>query len=103
MSLTFIPFRLYSPRVGVSRHPRMFISVDLPDPDGPIRATNSPFLICRETDFKAWMVFAPITYLRPISVICIREGVGISLKEFTVRRVEVRFVTNYWSSSSVFA
>ena len=28
--------------VGVSRQPRMFITVDLPDPLGPMTATKSP-------------------------------------------------------------
>ena len=31
-----------SPDVGTSRQPRMCISVDLPEPDGPMMATNSP-------------------------------------------------------------
>ncbi len=44
-SLTFCPFSQYSPVVGVSRQPIRFISVDLPDPEGPIIATNSFFLI----------------------------------------------------------
>ena len=30
------------PSVGVSRQPMMFIAVDLPEPDGPMMATNSP-------------------------------------------------------------
>ena len=34
--------RVYSPRVGTSRQPRMFIMVDLPDPEEPTMATNSP-------------------------------------------------------------
>ena len=33
------------PDVGRSRQPRMFISVDLPEPDGPMIATNSPVAI----------------------------------------------------------
>ena len=37
--------RKYSPAVGRSRHPRMFMSVLLPEPDAPIRATYSPFSI----------------------------------------------------------
>ena len=32
------------PSVGTSRQPRMFIAVDLPEPDGPITATKSPCL-----------------------------------------------------------
>src|SRR2546430_6062346 len=48
-SLTFWPFNQYSPDVGVSRQPIRFMSVDLPDPDGPMTATYSFFLICRLT------------------------------------------------------
>ena len=33
---------LVAPAVGVSRQPRMFISVDLPEPDVPMIATISP-------------------------------------------------------------
>ena len=32
---TSLPSRMYWPLVGRSRQPRMCISVDLPDPDGP--------------------------------------------------------------------
>ena len=38
------PSRKYWPEVGRSRQPRMCISVDLPEPDGPVTATNSPRL-----------------------------------------------------------
>ena len=40
--LTCLPFRRYDPLDGVSRQPIRFISVDLPDPDGPMMATYSP-------------------------------------------------------------
>src|SRR5690606_41415929 len=43
--LTSFPFSIYSPEVGVSKHPRIFIKVDFPEPEGPIRATYSPFSI----------------------------------------------------------
>ena len=33
------PSSRYRPRLGRSRQPMMFISVDLPDPDAPITAT----------------------------------------------------------------
>ena len=32
---------MYDPDVGLSRHPNMFIRVDLPEPEGPINATYS--------------------------------------------------------------
>ena len=37
------PLRKYSPSVGTSSAPMMFIQVDLPEPDCPTMATNSPF------------------------------------------------------------
>ena len=36
------PSKKYWPLVGRSRQPMMFIIVDLPDPDDPMMATNSP-------------------------------------------------------------
>src|SRR2546422_7843386 len=40
-SETFCPLSQYSPPVGVSRQPIRFMSVDFPEPDGPITATRS--------------------------------------------------------------
>jgi hypothetical protein len=45
--------------LGTSRQPRMFIVVDLPDPDGPITATKSPDWMSRSTPFSAWNAVAP--------------------------------------------
>ena len=41
------------PRVGASRPARQFSAVDLPQPDGPSRAMNSPRLIENVTSFSA--------------------------------------------------
>ena len=46
---TSSPSRVYRPEVGWSRQPRMLMSVVLPDPDAPIRATISPGSIASET------------------------------------------------------
>ena len=46
------PLSQYSPAVGLSRQPIRFISVDLPEPDGPMMATNSFFLMVRSTPAK---------------------------------------------------
>ena len=43
------PRSTYSPEVGVSRQPIMFISVDLPLPEGPSTLRNSPSSIVRFT------------------------------------------------------
>src|SRR6266545_4946820 len=53
-SLTFCPLSQYSPLVGVSRQPIRFMSVDLPDPDGPMHATNS-FIQIKKNEFVACM------------------------------------------------
>ncbi len=42
MLLTSLPLRMYWPPEGVSRQPMMFMSVDLPEPEGPMKATYSP-------------------------------------------------------------
>ena len=47
------PSRTTSPDVGRSRPPRTWRSVDLPEPDGPIRATNSPASTDSETPRSA--------------------------------------------------
>ena len=47
------PANRYSPAVGWSRQPRMFINVDLPDPDAPTIATNSPRAMSRSTSRSA--------------------------------------------------
>ena len=41
------------PLVGLSSSPSMLRSVDLPQPDGPMTATNSPASISRETPCRA--------------------------------------------------
>ena len=38
-----------------------FISVDLPEPDGPMMATYSPFSMVMLTPRRAWISSLPIT------------------------------------------
>ena len=45
--------------LGTSRQPMMFIVVDLPEPDGPMMATNSWASIFRSTPFKARISASP--------------------------------------------
>src|SRR6266487_4597176 len=78
-SLTFWPLSQYSPLVGVSRQPMRFISVDLPDPDGPITATYSFLRICTLTPRSARTSSEPMSYSR-VSL-CVRmmtSGSGVS-------------------------
>ena len=49
------------PCVGVSRQPMRFMSVDLPEPEGPMTATYSPGWIVKLTPRRAWISSAPIT------------------------------------------
>src|SRR5437667_62349 len=63
-SETFWALSQYSPDVGVSRQPIKFISVDLPDPDGPMTATYSFCLICRLTPCSARTTSPPMSYAR---------------------------------------
>ena len=60
ISETTLPRSTYLPFDGVSRHPMRFISVDLPEPDGPMTATYSPFWISKLTPRRAWISSAPI-------------------------------------------
>ena len=48
------------PAVGRSRQPTMFISVDLPDPDGPTMARNSPRSTTRSTPSSARTSIRPV-------------------------------------------
>ena len=48
------------PEVGTSRQPMMFMAVDLPEPDWPTMATNSPWSTVRETPSRAWTASSPI-------------------------------------------
>ncbi|MNC95051.1 hypothetical protein D3C83_120640 [compost metagenome] len=50
---TFFPSRTYWPLVGRSRQPSTFMKVDLPEPDGPMMATNSPRSISTLTPSRA--------------------------------------------------
>ena len=56
---TSCPSSQYSPEVGRSRQPRMFISVLLPDPEAPIRATSSPWATLRETPLSTGTAMSP--------------------------------------------
>ena len=47
------------PLVGVSRAPMRCMSVDLPDPDGPMIVTNSPLLTRSDTPRTAFTVRRP--------------------------------------------
>jgi hypothetical protein len=47
--------------VGWSRQPSMFINVDLPEPDEPMIATNSPVSIRRLTPSSAWTARSSVT------------------------------------------
>ena len=38
----------------------MFMAVDLPEPDWPTMATNSPWSTVRETPSRAWTASSPI-------------------------------------------
>src|SRR6266403_973234 len=61
-SLTSRPASQYLPELGESRQPIRFISVDLPDPEGPMMATYSPLRISTSTPRSACTCSAPISY-----------------------------------------
>ncbi len=55
----FLPSMKYSPEVGVSKAPKICIRVDLPEPEGPMMATNSPSFTEKVTPFKACVEASP--------------------------------------------
>src|SRR5438477_8987058 len=62
---TSTPSRENRPRDGTSRQPTMFMSVDLPDPEGPMMATNSPRSTRRSTAVRAVTSSLPLPYVLP--------------------------------------
>src|SRR5262245_64514258 len=71
------PFRRYEPAVGRSRQPIKCMNVDLPEPEGPVSATNSPGSIESETPRSAgtstsptWYVFVRSWTTRACSLTC---------------------------------
>ena len=62
MWLTSSPARWYRPAVGTSRQPKMCMSVDLPEPEGPMMATYSPCSIVRLTPRSAATEIDPVRY-----------------------------------------
>ena len=62
-SLSFdnsFPFTLILPEVGVSNPPIMFSKVDLPLPEVPTMATNSPSSMDRVTPSNAFVMFGSV-------------------------------------------
>lgn len=60
-SLIGAPSRMYSPLSYSSRMPRMFSSVDFPDPDEPMIDTSSPAPTSRLTSFKTCSWCEPVS------------------------------------------
>src|SRR5438552_3116967 len=58
---TSSPSRRYCPEVGRSRHPRMCIKVDLPEPDGPVTDRNSARRTSSDTPRRARTSTSPTT------------------------------------------
>ena len=54
-----LPSRMYSPEVGLSRQPMIFIRVVLPEPEGPIMATYSPSSTEREMSLSTGTSILP--------------------------------------------
>jgi hypothetical protein len=50
---------LVAAAAGVSKAPITFIKVDLPEPEGPMIASSSPFCTTRSTLRRAWIRSAP--------------------------------------------
>src|ERR1700682_3941085 len=57
------PSSRYWPDVGRSRQPMMCMQVDLPDPEGPVTARNSPLGTSRLTPRSAFTSTSPTMYV----------------------------------------
>ena len=62
-SATFLPSSAYCPALGRSRQPITFMKVDLPEPEGPITATNSPLSMSTLTPSSARTSPPPMWYV----------------------------------------
>src|SRR5258706_653625 len=59
---TTCELRIYSPLVGVSNSPIIFIIVDLPLPEGPVIAIKSPFSTLKVTPLSTGVTISRLTY-----------------------------------------
>ena len=59
-SASSLPFTLTLPEVGTSNPPIMFSRVDLPLPEVPTMATNSPCSMERVTPSRAFVIFGSV-------------------------------------------
>src|SRR5664279_2686136 len=86
---TFVPSIAYEPFVGESRQPMIAMSVDLPEPEGPTRATNSPAETVRSMPQSACtaMPFDPKTFVNPCVSMIGRMSVVVVLLDLLLRRV----------------
>ena len=53
------PSRWYLPEVGLSKSPKICIRVDLPEPEGPMMATNSPSSMLRSIPLRTLSSLPP--------------------------------------------
>src|ERR1035437_9660979 len=85
----FVPSIAYEPSVGESRQPMIAMSVDLPEPEGPTRATNSPAETVRSMPQSACtaMPFDPKTFVRPCVSMIGRMSVVVVLLDLLLRGV----------------
>src|SRR5690606_37487405 len=88
-----------SPAVGLSRRPTMFSNVDLPHPEGPMMATNSPSLISRLMLLRAVVSTSSVVYTFSrltsliMAVFCLFEefiGLLVENQYFIITKVLIR-------------
>src|ERR1700704_1010517 len=70
-----------APDVGRSSPAKRFSKVDLPEPELPRRARNSPARTSRETSSTAWIMVSPSLYWREAfwALICVVAGVWVGI------------------------
>src|SRR5438045_6676058 len=82
-----MPSTTTRPAVSVSSPPRILISVVLPEPEGPIRATHSPAAILNETPFSARKV--PYCFTSASMTTCV-ASLGTACVWVLILRLEKR-------------
>ena len=97
------PSSQYWPEVGLSRSPRMFSSVDLPHPEGPIIATNSPSSTLNVTLSSAIVSTSSVRNdLLRFSTFIIFCSILCPLTAFAVFVSSVSFIVSIFSSKPAF-
>src|SRR3989338_4107672 len=91
----FWPANQYSPLVGASKKANRFIKVDLPEPDGPIKARKSPSGTVKVMPWSAGILTSPFQYVFTRSTTLITSACAAVFMVSSVRRLSQSRLEEY--------